>query len=79
MKIIKIVDFLADRFCSKCRGDIFTHKSLGTSEALICVMKERLTKLEKENIIEKDFKKLSKEQEIKFIENLILRLESKND
>lgn len=76
MKVIKVIDFLVEKFLVEFNGDIFVPDQLNKSETLICIMRERLNKLENENNIEESFKKLSKEQEIKFIKNLILRLES---
>lgn len=79
MNVIKIIDFLVDKFYGEHRGDIIVHELLNERESIINIMKKRLMKLESENLIEEDFKRLSKEQEMKFIKNLILRLESKND
>ncbi len=75
MKIIKIVDFLADKLFCKCNGDVWVLQSFSDNGTLIDMMKERLSKLEMEEKVEKDFKKLSKEQEREFIKNLISRLE----
>lgn len=76
MKVIKVIDFLVEKFLGEFNGDIFVPDQLNQSETLINIMRERLNKLENEDNIEANFKKLSKEQEIKFIKNLILRLES---
>lgn len=76
MKIIKIIDCLADRFLGKFKGSVLVPHSFNQRETLINMMKERLNKLENENKSEENFKRLSKEQEIRFIKNLILRLES---
>lgn len=76
MKIIKIIDCLVDRFIGKLNGNILVPHSLNKRETLLNMMQERLNKLENGDKSEENFKRLSKEQEIRFIKSLILRLES---
>jgi hypothetical protein len=79
MKIIKLIDYLVDKSLNEHKGEIIAYEALKEKDTIVDIMLDRLKKLETLTSSDNNFLKLSKEQEIKFIKNLIIRIESDND
>lgn len=72
-KVIKIVDFLAERIDNSPKGEIIIHEGFRGSilEELLLL---RIERLEKGFAMEEEGNKISPENELSFLKNLLKRL-----
>lgn len=76
MKMIKIVNYLADKIECKTKGEVLISHSIIEKNTLSMMIESRIDELENKSVSDSNYKKLSKSQELNFLKNMLIRLEN---